>query len=41
MDEMVAEDCLDHNPPPFPGLKPFRRSFTSADIFIANRLIYR
>jgi hypothetical protein len=25
MDELVAEDYLDHNPPRFPGLKPGRR----------------
>jgi ketosteroid isomerase-like protein len=24
MDELVAEDYLDHNPPPFPGLPPGR-----------------
>jgi len=24
MDELVAEDYLDHNPPPFPGLAPGR-----------------
>jgi ketosteroid isomerase-like protein len=24
MDELVAEDYVDHNPPPFPGLKPGR-----------------
>jgi steroid delta-isomerase-like uncharacterized protein len=24
MDEMVAEDYIDHNPPPFPGLSPGR-----------------
>lgn len=24
MDELVAEDYLDHNPPPFPGLRPGR-----------------
>lgn len=24
MDELVAEDYVDHNPPPFPGLRPGR-----------------
>ena len=24
MDDLVAEDYLDHNPPPFPGLPPGR-----------------
>ena len=30
MDELVAEDYLDHNPPPFPGLKPGREGLKQA-----------
>jgi ketosteroid isomerase-like protein len=26
MDELVAEDYVDHNPPPFPGLPGYRRA---------------
>ena len=25
MDELVAENYLDHNPPPFPGFRPGRK----------------
>ena len=30
LDELVAEDYLDHNPPPFPGLKPGREGLKQA-----------
>jgi len=30
MDELVAEDYLDHNPPPFPGLAPGREGLKQA-----------
>jgi predicted ester cyclase len=30
MDEFVAEDYLDHNPPPFPGLAPGREGLKQA-----------
>ena len=30
LDELVAEDYLDHNPPPFPGLPPGRESLKQA-----------
>jgi predicted ester cyclase len=30
MDEFVAEDYLDHNPPPFPGLSPGREGLKQA-----------
>jgi predicted ester cyclase len=30
MDELVAEDYLDHNPPPFPGLPPGRAGLKQA-----------
>jgi steroid delta-isomerase-like uncharacterized protein len=30
MDELVAEDYLDHNPPPFPGLKSGREGLKQA-----------
>jgi steroid delta-isomerase-like uncharacterized protein len=30
MDEIVAEDYIDHNPPPFPGLKPGREGLKQA-----------
>jgi len=30
MDELVAEDYLDHNPPPFPGLPPGRAGLKAA-----------
>jgi predicted ester cyclase len=30
MDELVAEDYLDHNPPPFPGLGPGREGLKQA-----------
>src|SRR5690242_8020788 len=30
MDELVAEDYLDHNPPPFPGLSPGREGLKQA-----------
>ena len=30
MDELVAEDYLDHSPPPFPGLGPGREGFKQA-----------
>jgi ketosteroid isomerase-like protein len=30
MDELVAEDYLDHNPPPFPGLAPGRKGLTGS-----------
>ena len=30
MDELVAEDYLDHNPPPFPGLPPGREGLKQA-----------
>jgi predicted SnoaL-like aldol condensation-catalyzing enzyme len=30
VDEMVAEDYLDHNPPPFPGLKKGREGLKQA-----------
>jgi predicted ester cyclase len=30
MDELVAEDYLDHNPPPFPDLKPGREGLKQA-----------
>ena len=30
MDELVAEDYLDHNPPPFPGLAPGREGVKQA-----------
>ncbi len=30
MDELVAEDYLDHNPPPFPGLPPGRDGLKEA-----------
>ncbi len=30
MDELVAEDYIDHNPPPFPGLKAGREGVKRA-----------
>ena len=30
LDELVAEDYLDHNPPPFPGLPPGRKGLKQA-----------
>jgi predicted ester cyclase len=30
MDELVAEDYIDHNPPPFPGLAPGREGLKQA-----------
>lgn len=30
MDELVAEDYVDHNPPPFPGLAPGREGLKQA-----------
>ena len=30
LDELVAEDYLDHNPPPFPGLAPGREGLKEA-----------
>jgi predicted ester cyclase len=30
MDELVAEDYIDHNPPPFPGLHPGREGLKQA-----------
>jgi predicted ester cyclase len=30
MDEMVAEEYVDHNPPPFPGLQPGREGLKQA-----------
>jgi steroid delta-isomerase-like uncharacterized protein len=30
MDELVAEDYIDHNPPPFPGLPPGREGLKHA-----------
>ena len=30
MDELVAEDYMDHNPPPFPGLSPGREGLKQA-----------
>lgn len=30
MDELVAEDYIDHNPPPFPGLPPGREGLKRA-----------
>jgi ketosteroid isomerase-like protein len=30
MDELVAEDYVDHNPPPFPGLGPGREGLKQA-----------
>jgi len=30
MDELVAEDYIDHNPPPFPGLAPGREGLKEA-----------
>ena len=30
MDELVAEDYVDHNPPPFPGLPPGREGLKQA-----------
>jgi predicted ester cyclase len=30
MDELVAEDCVDHNPPPFPGLPAGREGLKEA-----------
>ena len=30
MDELVAEDYLDHNPPPFPNLRPGREGLKQA-----------
>lgn len=30
MDELVAEDYIDHNPPPFPGLRPGREGVKQA-----------
>jgi predicted ester cyclase len=30
MDDLVAEDYLDHNPPPFPGLQPGREGLKQA-----------
>jgi hypothetical protein len=30
MDELVAEDYLDHSPPPFPGLTPDREELKQA-----------
>src|SRR6476619_1828388 len=30
MDELVAEDYIDHNPPPFPGLGPGREGLKQA-----------
>jgi predicted ester cyclase len=30
LDELVAEDYLDHNPPPFPGLPPGREGLKQA-----------
>ena len=30
MDELVAADYLDHNPPPFPGLRPGREGLKEA-----------
>jgi steroid delta-isomerase-like uncharacterized protein len=30
MDELVAEDYIDHSPPPFPGLAPGRRGVKQA-----------
>jgi predicted ester cyclase len=30
MDELVAEDYMDHNPPPFPGLPPGREGLKQA-----------
>jgi predicted ester cyclase len=30
MDELMAEDYIDHNPPPFPGLKPGREGVKQA-----------
>lgn len=30
LDELVAEDYLDHNPPPFPGLAPGREGLKQA-----------
>lgn len=30
MDDLVAEDYIDHNPPPFPGLKPGREGLKQA-----------
>ena len=30
MDELVAENYLDHNPPPFPGLRPGREGLKQA-----------
>ena len=30
MDDLVAEDYLDHNPPPFPGLAPGREGLKQA-----------
>ena len=30
MDELVAEDYIDHNPPPFPGLRPGREGLKQA-----------
>lgn len=30
LDELMAEDYIDHNPPPFPGLKPGREGVKQA-----------
>lgn len=30
MDELVADDYIDHNPPPFPGLSPGRKGLKQA-----------
>ena len=30
MDELVAEDYIDHNPPPFPGFAPGREGLKQA-----------
>jgi ketosteroid isomerase-like protein len=30
MDELVAEDYVDHHPPPFPGLPPAREGLKEA-----------
>jgi predicted SnoaL-like aldol condensation-catalyzing enzyme len=30
VDELVAADYLDHNPPPFPGLRPGREGLKQA-----------
>ena len=39
MDELVAEDYVDHSPPPFPGLGKGREGLKSACQFIAWREI--